>query len=136
MIAAILLIVIGTAALLFMVIGGTLVGYVADVEIGNGVGLAVRIVIALAGTFGIDRLRIMYGEKYGIKAPLFCPCAYAPTAAWAVYSVIPLIAHGYPFSYYGSLVTGMAILIAGALLWLGVSALVKRAKIRSGSQSG
>lgn len=135
-ISAILLIVIGTASLLFMVIGGTLIGYVADVEIGNGVGLAVRIVIALAGTFGIDQLRILYREKYGIKAPLFFLCAYAPTAAWAVYSVIPLIAHGYPYSYYGSLVTGMAILLAGALLWLAVSAFMKRAKTKSDSQSG
>lgn len=135
MIAAILLIVIGTASLLFMVIGGTLIGYVADVEIGNGVGLAVRIVIALAGTFGIDQLRILYREKYGIKAPLFFLCAYAPTAAWAVYSAIPLIAHGYPYSYYGSLVTGMAILLAGVLLWLAVSAFIKKVKVKSGSQS-
>ncbi len=134
-IAVILLIVIGTAALLFMVIGGTLIGYAADREVG-GVGLIVQIVIALAGTFGIDRLRILYRKKYGIKAPLFYLCAYAPIAAWVGYAVISSVSHGYPYSYYGNTITAMAIVLAGALLWLAVLAFVERAKIKSDSQSG
>lgn len=136
LIAVILLIVIGTAALLFMVIGGTLIGYVADREVGSGIGLIVQIVIALAGTFVIDRLRILYRKKYGIKAPLFYLCAYAPIAAWVGYAVISSVSHGYPYSYYGNTITAMAIVLAGALLWLAVSAFVKRVKPKSGSQSG
>lgn len=128
--AAVLLIVIGAAALLFMVIGGTLIGHVADMELADGSGLIVRIVIALAGTFGIDRLRVLYKKKYGIKAPAFYLCAYAPTAAWASYAVISSVSRGYPYSYYGNIITEMAIVSAGALLWLAVSAVIKKAKSR------
>lgn len=133
-IAIILLVIVGAAALLFMVIGGMLIGYVAGREVGGGLGLTVQIVIALAGTFGIDRLRVLYREKYGLKAPLFCLCVYAPTAVWAVYSVITSI--GYPEPNYGGLVKEMTIVLAGALLWLTVSTIMGKVKLnKGGSQS-
>ncbi|MDE6030563.1 MAG: hypothetical protein K2G32_02970 [Oscillospiraceae bacterium] len=133
-IAIILLVIIGAAALLFMVIGGMLIGYVAGREVGGGLGLTVQIVIALAGTFGIDRLRVLYREKYDLKAPLFYLCVYAPTVIWAVYSVITSI--GYPEPNYGGLVKEMTIVLAGALLWLTASTIMGKVKLnKGGSQS-
>lgn len=130
--AIILLIIIGVVALLVMVIAGMLLGHVADYK-NSGLGLVIRIAVALAGTFGVDRLRILYKKKYGLKAPLFCLCAYAPIAIWAVCSIATFIFFGYSYSGYSYLVAETVIVLAGALLWLAVSADVKRAKGSGGS---
>lgn len=65
--AIILLIIIGVVALLVMVIGGMLLGHVAD-YMNSGLGLVIRIAIALAGTFGVDRLRILYKKKIWLES--------------------------------------------------------------------
>lgn len=112
--------------------------------------LVCPIAVTLAATFGIDRLRILYKRKYDLKASLFYLCVYASEAVWAVGSLATTVSR-LNSDYYDRIFifAGMdiwydkffvpaetAALLAGALLWLAVSAFMKRAKTKSDSQSG
>lgn len=80
-----MLIIGGIAAWFVLIFGGMLLGLV----IYDNYGLICPVIITLAATFGIDRLRVLYRKKYSLKAPLFYLCAYASAAAWAVCSLTP-----------------------------------------------
>lgn len=102
-------------------------------------GIELPIVIILAATFGIDCLRRFFTRKYSLAGGWFMLCAYAPAAAWAIPSLIQTInnrnskynwfmagiAHGYEQEYTPA---AAAALVGGALLWLGISAVVTKCR--------
>lgn len=131
--AIILLIIGGAAAGFVLIIGCMLLGLVTyDIY-----GFICPTVITLLATFGVDRLRILYRKKYDLKAPLFYLCAYFSEAVWAVCSLAATIKRlhsGYDWWFAGLaewydrvfVPVETAELLAGALLWLGITTIINQ----------
>ena len=136
---AIILLVIGGAATGFvLIVGCVLLGLVTY----DNYWLTCPAAVTLAATFGIDRLRILYRNKYGFKAPLFYLCVYPLEAVWAVCSLATTIQRlnseydwwfaGLAEWYDRIFVPAQAAgLIAGALLWLGISTIIDYRKAKN-----
>lgn len=103
-------------------------------------GVLIAIVVTGGAVYGIDRLRVLFADKYGFSAPKFFLCAYAlSVAASAVYYAVvcALDKAGYYKGFFaglGEYLMGLAWLITSAAaivlaaIMLVISAVVARKK--------
>ncbi|MDE6726969.1 MAG: hypothetical protein K2J80_03395 [Oscillospiraceae bacterium] len=83
-------------------------------------GILIAIVVTGGAVFGIDRLRVLFRNKYGFSAPKFFLCAYAPSVAVSAvyYAVICTLDNA---GYFKGFMAGLGEYLMG-LVWLITSA--------------
>lgn len=84
------------------------------------IGILIAIIVTGGAVFGIDRLRVLFANKYGFSAPKFFLCAYAPSvAASAVYFAVVCALD--KAGYFKGFMAGLGETLMG-LVWLITSA--------------
>lgn len=113
---AVALLVLGGAAAIF---GLSFADLLLTLILMHG-GVLIAIVVTGGAVFGIDRLRVLFADKYGFSAPKFFLCAYAPSvAASAVYYAVVCALD--KAGYYKGFMAGLGEYLMG-LAWLITSA--------------
>ncbi|MDE7193322.1 MAG: hypothetical protein K2O14_05060 [Oscillospiraceae bacterium] len=105
---AIILLLIGASAALFALA----FMYIVLMLCAGYIGVLIDIAVTLAAGMGIDRLRRLFRNKYGIKAPVFFLAAYLPSIIGsAVY--LAVVIHLNNMGYFEGFLGGLVELLLG-----------------------
>ncbi|MDE6030562.1 MAG: hypothetical protein K2G32_02965 [Oscillospiraceae bacterium] len=130
---AVLLLIVGALAVIF---GLAFLYFVLFLYAGY-IGILIDIAVTLAAGMGIDRLRGLFRNKYGLKAPLFLVCAYLSSIIGSIVDVA-VVMHLNFEGFMGGLgelllgdtwvITAVAFAAAGGLYLL-ISFIIEKSKV-------